>query len=171
MKKDLRLLLFEKCNRKCEGCCNKDFDIANLPIETQFSGYNLIMLTGGEPMLRPYIVLSAIKEIRNQNTTADIILYTAKVDEIKKVLHLIRYLQGITLTLHEQSDIKPMQEFSRAIAKTSLLHQRSFRLNIFEGIKMPNVIHKFWKIKNNIEWIKNCPLPENEIFKRISKEN
>jgi hypothetical protein len=41
-------------------------------------------------------------------------------------------------------------------------------LNIFKGIETPKV--EGWKIKNNIVWIKNCPLPEDEIFGKLRDE-
>lgn len=77
--KKLRLLLFEKCNRNCKGCCNKQWDLSKLPIENDFTGYKLIILTGGEPLLEPDLVKNVIRMIRNK-TDAKIILYTAKIN-------------------------------------------------------------------------------------------
>ncbi len=75
--KKLRLILFKACDRNCECCCNKDFDIDSLPIERNFKDYDLIMLTGGEPMLNVLKVMFAIDSIRAQNNKANIYLYTA----------------------------------------------------------------------------------------------
>ena len=42
MKNKLRLILFEKCNRNCAGCCNKDANIPTLPVIDNYSYYDLI---------------------------------------------------------------------------------------------------------------------------------
>ena len=56
--KKLRLLLTENCNRECKGCCNTDWDIKNLPEisadEIINENFDLIMITGGEPLLYPH---------------------------------------------------------------------------------------------------------------------
>ena len=59
--KKLRLLLFTDCNRNCEGCCNNDFDLNALKVETDFRQYDKIFLTGGEPMIAPAIVINTIE--------------------------------------------------------------------------------------------------------------
>jgi len=66
MKKHLRLLLFEACNRKCRMCCNKSLDLQSLPVVQSFSEYELIMLTGGEPLLRPHVIAEAVGRIRQE---------------------------------------------------------------------------------------------------------
>lgn len=171
MKNTLRLLLFDDCNRSCEGCCNKGFDLKKLPIETDFSGYEMIILTGGEPMLKPDIVLSTIDKIRKQNKTAKIFMYTAKVDNIMDCLFVISALDGVTITLHEQKDVIPFIYFSKHF-KENYDGKRSFRLNVFKGINALDIIFNEkitdkWTIKKNIEWIKDCPLPSNEVFKKL----
>ena len=106
--KELRLLLFKDCNRKCKGCCNKDWDLDNLPVCKSFKDYKTIMLTGGEPMLNPKLVEETIMAIRRINKTAKIIMYTAKVDHYN-ILYICKLLDGLTLTLHKQSDVKDFQ--------------------------------------------------------------
>ena len=49
MKKTLRLLLFEDCNRNCKKCCNKQWDLKLLPEVGSFKDWDEIILTGGEP--------------------------------------------------------------------------------------------------------------------------
>jgi len=156
---NLRLLLFEECNRNCSGCCNKDWDLSALPREANFSRYDLIMLTGGEPMLYPLIVLEAIVEIRKQSS-APIIVYTAKVDDVDNTLRVLKYSDGMTVTLHDQNDVSYFDILNSNLGT----NEKSLRLNIFKGIDHDD--YPLWKVKDNIEWIKNCPLPKNEVFRR-----
>lgn len=158
--KKLRLLLFKECNRNCAGCCNKDWDLDSLPICDDFSGFDFIMLTGGEPMLYPNIIISTVNRIREQ-TSVPIILYTAMTEGLDDVMP---YLNGVTLTLHAPADITRFIEFDRNAAN---LEGKMLRLNIFKEAGCVRETAWDWHIKNDMVWIENCPLPENEVFMRI----
>lgn len=164
--KKLRLVLFEECHRSCKGCCNEDFDLRNLPVCESYKGFELIMLTGGEPMLRPEKVKEAVRRIRRE-TDAPIILYTALTVDKETLSQIIGQIDGITVTLHDNSDVKPFLEFDDYHVGTRG-RSKSYRLNVFSGIEIDlgNVKGK-WKVKSDIEWIKNCPLPEGEVLMRF----
>jgi len=89
----LRLLLFSECNRSCEGCCNKDWDLKSLPIVKSYEGYDEIMLTG-----------DTIINIKKQNNTAKIYLYTALTKKPMDIEIILSELDGIVITLHEPID-------------------------------------------------------------------
>lgn len=172
--KSLRLLLFADCDRDCNLCCNKDFDLSSLPIEQDFAQYDEIMLTGGEPMLEPYIIEIASNKIKKQNKTARIYLYTAKADEPFKLMSLLTdyHIDGITFTLHAQKDLfyfeillEKMKLFPGYIGRSDI----SLRLNVFKGVDISRLDVSEWKIQDNMIWIKDCPLPKNEVFKRFMK--
>lgn len=170
----LRLLLFENCNRNCKGCCNKDWELNKLEVETDFSSYDEILLTGGEPMLNPSLVIDTIMEIRKQNPFVMIYMYTAKVDNLTDMVHVLTCVDGITVTLHDESDITPFSNLVELVTGLTNLHkdflEKSYRVNIFKEVIYSINISTMWKVKNNIKWIKNCPLPENEVFKRLKKK-
>lgn len=136
----------------------------------------MIILTGGEPLLKPDLVLQAIDEIREQNLHCGIILYTAKVDDLESIRNILFHrrkegvgIDGITLTLHTQRDVKHFNIFNQVLKSMSYLidwKPYSFRLNIFKGIKLNGIDPGPWQLKENIQWIKKCPLPINEVFKR-----
>ena len=158
----LRLLLWTMCDRDCEGCCNKDWDLDNLKTERDFNKYSLIMLTGGEPMINPSYVHKIIWRIKKQ-TNAPIVMYTADVTNIVEAWGLLYELHGMTITLHEQEDVVPFLRFNAYLSK--LMKQKSLRLNVFKNINLSGVDTDGWEVKDNIEWIKNCPLPEGEVLK------
>jgi organic radical activating enzyme len=166
-KTKLRLLLTEKCNRKCKGCCNKDWDLQSLPICTNYNNYDELILTGGEPMLIPLTVSKVIDEIRKQ-TSCPIYLYTAKTDMPETLLEILFKLDGLTVTIHTQKDLLSFASFEHYLnecwVSRSVL-QKSLRLNIFKDIEN-YFSFVSWKIKDNIVWKKDCPLPEDEIFMR-----
>jgi len=158
----LRLLLFEECNRNCSGCCNKDWDLKSLPVCMNYSPYEEIMLTGGEPMLRPGVIYQTIYNIR-KSSKAKIYLYTAKTDNKESLYNMLLYLDGLTITLHEQSDVKPFLEFNKLLVD-SVIENKNLRLNVFEGVKLE--YPKWWVVKDNIKWIKDSPLPKGEVLMR-----
>ena len=169
--KKMRLLLFEKCNRKCSGCCNNDWNLKTLSkvklMSNEYERFDEILLTGGEPMLDHRLVINVAKCIRNLSK-AKIYMYTAKVDDCEAILFVLCFIDGITLTLHNQSDVEHFLKLDELIYK--YLHNKSgwsFRVNIFKGVFFTQDLFLDWKIKGNIEWIKNCPLPPDEVFVRL----
>ena len=77
MKKQLRLLVTDKCNRSCVGCCNKQWNLNELPIANmdELNMYELIMITGGEPLLFDTQLRKLLTNL--QSVSAPKILYTA----------------------------------------------------------------------------------------------
>lgn len=170
--KKLRLLMFEKCNRSCERCCNKDFSLDTLPVVQDYSGYRTIMLTGGEPMLNVPLLLGTVAAIREVNPKAKIIVYTAKINRISLVLSVLEAVDGMTVTLHKQKDKKRFFNLNMVLMHKGLLaltQGKSLRLNAFREAEVPSTYegHGIWKVKNGLEWIKNCPLPTDEVFMRL----
>ena len=160
----LRLLLTKDCDRNCKGCCNKDWDLDNLPQVKDYSIYDEIYITGGEPMLYPKAILFKFLEIR-EVSTAKIYLYTANITNLFQTLYILTYLDGITLTLHEQKDVKDFYALE-LILRLIEMKNKSLRLNVFKGIEVEEISSR-WKVKKDIEWIKNCPLPKDEELMRI----
>ena len=170
--KKLRLLITIGCNKHCEGCCNKDYELDKLEKfdeKCNINEYDVIMLTGGEPMLNVELVYKHIYYFRNRDYTNKIYMYTAKTDKYFELLGVLSALDGITVTLHDNEDVENFTKFSNILYtmyNSEYLHSKSLRLNIFKDIIVPYLpVHsKFWQIKDNIEWIKNCPLPRDEVF-------
>ena len=198
MKTTLRLLITDFCEKKCPGCCNKDWDLKNLPIAESYEGYEEILLTGGEPTLKVKLLFDTIIKIRKENPVAKIIVYTSNVFSLFQ--DWVNFVDGITLTLHDKRDFDLLRcvELSQIKHNHSLFDtfikprfyndptsgyytsngirynvnyitkRKSLRLNVFKGISVPKLYNKNnWQVKKNIKWIKDCPLPKNEEFKRL----
>jgi len=165
--KKLRLLITEKCEKNCPGCCNNDWDLNALEIETDYSQYDLIMMTGGEPMLDPYGTVMKAMELYDKSK-AKIVMYTADVGHLGKTLMVLSAIDGITVTLHDQEDAKDFVSlYGYLNYRKGEARGKTMRLNIFKDIDishLPNL--SLWKVKTGMEWIKNCSLPEGEVFKR-----
>jgi hypothetical protein len=164
----LRLLLHSQCNRSCEGCCNKDWDLKNLPIVTSYKGYEKILITGGEPLLTPSLLFLTIESIQEENPSAKIYLYTANVARADLIFAFLAILDGVTVTLHEQQDVFDFVKLNDLLLGQGIIN-KSLRLNVFKGINISYGNLSLWKVKNDIEWIKDCPLPRDEVFMRLPK--
>ena len=163
--KKLRLLMTKTCNRSCSGCCNKDWDLDNLPIADSYSDYEIIMITGGEPLLFPSELRDLIHDLRGK-TKATIYVYTAKMDDPDLFIDILSRVDGITLTIHEKEDIPDFIKLCQAI-NPELIKRKGMRLNVFISACVSNSIIPDWWDYKYINWIPNCPLPENEEFKRM----
>jgi pyruvate-formate lyase-activating enzyme len=168
---DARLICTYKCKKDCSGCCNKNWQ-GPKPKEVTHFNYRMVMITGGEPLLFPVQVLHLCAEIR-EKSEAKIILYTALSKVGESLLYLAyNYIDGMTLTLHQQEDVAPFLVLNREFLKfqSTKLKDKLLRLNIFKGITLPKDTDlSLWKIKKEIEWIKNCPLPEGEELLRLKE--
>lgn len=160
----LRLVVTQQCDRACPGCSNNGRDLDALPVCTNFMGYEEILLTGGEPMLEVDRVRRLIHRIRRQGHFGPIILYTAlPTRALQALLHI--YLDGVTITLHKQSDVAMFRAFARELDCVS---SKSLRLKIFEGVDIGDLDVTRWDVRT-LDWIENCPLPEGEVFMRIEE--
>jgi hypothetical protein len=159
--------MWEDCDRACVGCCNDDWDLKGLPVCNDFTPYDTVMLTGGEPMLDPKRVVS-IASVIMFDSNAKVIVYTARASAPDDLLLVLCHVHGITLTLHEQSDVDDFITFERRrIEYFPESNDRSLRLNVFKGIDISAAPTEHWQVKDNIEWIKDCPLPDGEVLMRL----
>jgi len=162
----LRLIITDQCGRQCPGCCNKQFDLDSLPRVSDFTGYDMIMITGGEPMLNPVRTLRIIRDIQVQ-ASCPIIVYTAHVRNIDAVLMLLYFIDGLTVTLHDPVDVLPFNLFEQRLRKAYYFgwvpRSKSLRLNVFRGVRGYENWNG-WQVKDNIEWIDPCPLPDDEVL-------
>lgn len=165
----LRLLLTEECNRTCKGCCNKEYDLAALPICTSFKGYEAIMITGGEPLIKPGLLIETIQRIRRETPCTPIYVYTAYREDPLWLLAVLAMVDGITLTLHTRKDVPHFQIFNNILLQSGWLAGKSLRLNVFRGIDIDDIDVSCWNVKSDMMWIKDCPVPENEVFMRLGE--
>lgn len=162
--KQLRLLVTDICNRSCEGCCNKQWDLKALPIYDFKEKFDIVCLTGGEPLLYPSKCLTSTKTIKTLDKDTSVFIYSAMIKNPEVHLSLLNYIDGLTLTLHEPEDVTDFIILNNSFKN---LKNKSLRLNVFKGINLDGIDLSLWKVKDNIEWIKDCPLPNEEVFKRI----
>lgn len=167
----LRLVLTHRCDRACPGCCNKQINWAKVPtFKGDYALYDEVLITGGEPLLVPDLLVKTIREIRKGNPRAKIILYTAKLDMPFVLADVMLLCDGATITLHEPADRGLFSDLAAEVHRHPAdypLYAKSLRVNVFEevGPFMAAYYEEIgWSVKENIKWIENCPLPDGEVL-------
>jgi len=171
--KKLRLLVTTKCPHHCPLCCNNSWNFDELPRVNRWN-YQQIMITGGEPLIHPVRVQLLAHTIRSiadmQGTNPEIFLYTSICD--RRLDRILDSVSGIVLTPHDKDDVEKFLKTNNRfleMKRVGYWSTISLRLNLFKDIKemLPAETDlSLWKIKD-MEWIKDCPVPEGEDFRRI----
>jgi organic radical activating enzyme len=170
--KVLRLITTYDCPKNCPGCCNKQeqFNPVNIPVwDRGLDDYDMIILTGGEPLMYPYSTMNIIERIRFQKPEIKIILYTAKMNDIDMIENILGHIDGITITLHDQHDVDDFRRLNfRLLSRRRWIqdNNKTLRLNIFRGVSLLLINPHPWKIKDDIVWIPDCPLPKHEVIRK-----
>lgn len=97
-------------------------------------------------------------------------LYTALADMLP---NYIRYFDGVVYTPHSANDVHSLLKTNNFLLdyKDELMESKSLRLNLFPDIKKhipDNTNLSLWKVKD-MQWIKDCPVPADEEFKRVAE--
>lgn len=113
------------------------------------------MITGGEPLLFPEKLANLAESIKTVQKLAygnkgKLFLYTALADMLP---NYIRYFDGVVYTPHSVNDIH------------SLLEANNFLLDYKDELMESKSL---WKVKD-MQWIKDCPVPADEEFKRVAE--
>jgi hypothetical protein len=125
------------------------------------------MITGGEPMLFPFELLAFLGKWRALERPTlcrcKLIVYTAFVRDMETVIKVLKASDGITLTLHEQLDVDQFEILNRELMLREI-YDKSLRLNVFKGVRLPKTPLPLWEVKKDIVWLKDCPLAEDELY-------
>lgn len=175
MNKKLRLLLTTRCPNKCPMCCNNSWDFSRLPVVERWN-YEQIMFTGGEPLLMVDKLCDLADSVRAITSAMGIepklYVYTALCDSMR-LGRVINHVDGIVLTPHSKESAESFKQFNNLVNTSIMLvnnplNGKSLRLNLFPEIKeyLKDEDISRWQVKD-IRWIKDCPVPEGEDFRRV----
>jgi CO dehydrogenase/acetyl-CoA synthase gamma subunit (corrinoid Fe-S protein) len=121
-------------------------------------------------MLFPDNVLRVLYHLGSFGFHGKRILYTAKCDNFYDFASVAMHLDGITLTLHNQSDIIDFENLNTEMQfNIKFWKKLSLRLNVFAGIDINHIDTHLWKVRDNIVWIDNCPVPKNEDLRKLKR--
>jgi organic radical activating enzyme len=157
-----RLLFTEDCNRKCKGCCNRNWngEPAKEVSYEELISFDEIYITGGEPMLH----VEELKDLvlRLKKSDKKVFLYTALPCPYPDFIRILREIDGCTLTIRSKADYKLFKAFE---LDQIYMPRKTLRLNVFPKIKFKSDV---WDVRPKV-WIDNAPLPSGEVFVKLKK--
>lgn len=172
MNSKLRLLVTEKCPNKCPLCCNKQFNMNDIPVVDRWN-YEEVMITGGEPLAFPRKVRKLIRAIRHLNKISGvgckIYVYTS-IANSHEFLDVLEEADGMVLAIHNIREARNFKKTNMLLLQKRWEYKdKSLRLKLFDEWKdfMPENL-SLWDVRPT-EWIPDCPLPDGEDFRRVSE--
>lgn len=163
----LHLLVTSLCDRDCKYCCNKQYDIQNLPYVTdeEFKQADMVCLTGGEPFkyTNPPHILSKIR-IKYPNIEHAVVysnaweLYGYLINEE----HTLTFMDGVNVSIKNKDDLWVWEHALKTDERLTRLSMN--RVYDFTGKVEP--CEHFEYIRR--EWQENFVPAENCLFRRYN---
>ena len=173
--KQARLIITFECERQCPGCCNHYKSIMQHAKKAELKDlkdYEVVMLTGGEPMLDWKHTLEIAKTLKAQNPQVKVYLYTAHHRFPSVLKTILEVVDGIQYSIHENAsygDYLDFHDFQHVIQQYP---NKSFRLYIDpKGNDKPLAICpnlwkrvevKAWLTEEQLLALQPNGLPQNE---------
>ncbi len=163
MKDTARVMISPKCNKACSYCCNEQQGVLGMfkPVyDLEFlKNYSKICITGGEPMLFPDKTLSLAAYAYSMEL--EIYLYTAQYTP--HMQELLRWLWGVTYTVHAAAGAKEIADFYK-MQDLLNLRNTSCEARLLKDKDVDLKISPVWADTEVAVWKKQCTIPGNEDF-------
>jgi hypothetical protein len=151
--------MWGQCHKHCEYCLNQQWDYNEVPICHDYSPFDVVSITGGEPLLFPGAIQRLIRRIRI-DSRAKIYVYTAKTDNLTGLMPVLNAADGLTVTLHGPEDVAP---FLRLVEEAQRHRDvRSLRVGAFKGVELPEFLPGWQVERDKVPVRVNRYLPETE---------
>lgn len=151
-KKIIHILVTSLCNRNCRYCCNKGYDLTDIPYVTddELKDAETLCLTGGEPFAfsNPCSIAKHYK-IKYPNIK-NIYVYTNAVELAEYILNGgdINFIDGVNISIKCKKD---KEMFDKIIKKDVRINNLSSNLlYVFENLYSDcvenfKVVHRNWQ--------------------------
>ncbi len=166
-KKVIHLMVTPLCDRNCKYCCNKQYDINDIPYVTaeELREAEVLCLTGGEPFLFTDPCWIARHYKRRYSNIKKVYVYTNAKELYLWLMdyHLIRNIDGLNISIKNKDDL----DFFNNLV---LNYQHNFkqctsnRVYIFDNL-IPDDFGIFEPIIR--EWQKDFKPAPDSIFRRL----
>lgn len=177
------ILITDFCGRKCPLCCNRLYDLDNLPTVTgeMLRTAHTVCLTGGEPFsIGPYALRKICRNIRKQYPNIQkLYIYTSGAElELIDIGYwelLIMDIDGINVSPKKRDDWDGLYRLSKICNHLTSERSKALsnRLYIFqeqqrEWDRIRNIIHLSdnWQVIGR-KWDREFKTPDNEHFVRL----
>jgi len=163
-KKIIHIMVTSLCSRSCKHCCNKQYDLNDIPYVTdeELKEAETLCLTGGEPFAftNPCEIATYYKH--KYKNIKNIYVYTNAVELAKYLQYnTIRDIDGISISIKTKADALV---FDGIKDRKDICQLASNRLYVFDNLYTEktqgfNVIHR--------EWMEDFQPANDSIFRRV----
>lgn len=166
-KRIIHLMITDKCNRNCKYCCNKQYDVNEIPVVTteELLDAECIFLTGGEPFAYSDPVVAAFQLRHLFSNIQRVYVYTNALElaeYLKDKKAPLVYLDGLTISIKNAKDKRAFEE---VISKDErVLRLKSNWLYVFKGFEDVECPSQFQKKVR--EWQDAFVAAPDSIFRR-----
>lgn len=169
MKKSLRLLITLKCNLTCTYCCNNLFEVSSkfqykMLDDINFSEYNDICITGGEPFLDRSLLWNVLDVIPKDKP---VYIYTNGIELIQLDLIVFTsrhtHVRALNIGLHDVDQLEKVDGWVGDYFPARFMFQDVLENEMFE--RYPDRLNK----NNTKIWVLNqCEVPNEDWVVLIS---
>lgn len=152
-KKVIHLLVTSLCNRDCKYCCNKQYDINDIPYVTdeELRECETLCLTGGEPFKYANPNEIALYYKNKYENIKNVYVYTGIEPLIDYLIHKNKTtsIDGINISIKNKMDAIVFDFFAMTDNSLEIENKKS-RLYIYDDVIVINtkgyeVIHRTWQ--------------------------
>lgn len=168
-KKNIHLLVTTLCDRNCKYCCNKQYNLNDIPYVTdeELENAENIFITGGEPFLysSPNEIAFGLK-YKYQKNRKNIYVYTnayelLKYLEIRDNRNSLIHLSGVTVSIKTNKD---REAFEELILRDEIKFLKSNWLYVFNDL-VPKELGNFQMKKRS--WEPDFKPDPNSVFRKV----
>lgn len=169
----MHLLITDKCDRDCKYCCNKQYDVNDIPIVTkeEYESVDTVCLTGGEPFKYAEPSYMALR-LKNRYQNIKNVYAYANAEPLYKWLEKNEYdrferivfttaLDGLSVSIKNEEDASA---FEKLVNHPFIKSLKSNYLYVMNGLN-PEQTGNFKVI--NREWQEDFKPAKNTIFRRL----
>lgn len=170
MKEIMHLFILKTCSNKCPLCCNKLYNIDEIPVATvtELKEVHTVCLTGGEPFMY-YNLNDMAWSLKAQYPNIKNIYVYSSGKSLESYLEAHNYypkclsnIDGLNVSPKSTTDWLAFEGFYDL---KPLRRLKSNRLYVFDKDKT-NRKYKGWDVIGR-KWDKTFNTPDNEIFRRL----
>ena len=164
--KIIHLMVTSLCDRKCPDCCNKQYDLNDIPYVTdeELKNADTLCITGGEPFKfsNPNEIAGYYK--MKYPNIKNVYVYTNAIELEMYVCSggLLKYIDGVSVSIKNRVDAFAFKAY---IAKDeNITNLSSNRLYVFNNL-FDEEVDGFTVIQR--EWQKEFVPANNSIFRKV----
>ena len=163
--KVIHIMVTTLCNRNCKYCCNKQYNIDDIPYVTdeELKNAHTLCLTGGEPFLYAEPASIAKYYKKRYENIKNVYVYTnaKELSDYLKNNHLMNYIDGVNVSIKTKADLVA---FDNIVNDERINKMTSNLLYVFNNL-LPTNKGNFAIV--NREWQKNFVPADDSIFRKV----